>query len=80
MPNVSAVITAYNGVTRHLEQAIMSVLGQTFRNCELIVVDDASTDDIAWLVLRFPQARHFRQAEKGGRAGARTDGVRSRSA
>ena len=32
MLKVSAVITAHNGVTRHLEQVIMNVLGQTFRD------------------------------------------------
>lgn len=68
MPSVSVIIPAYNGVSRHLEEAITSVLSQTFRDLELIVVDDASTDDTARLVLRFPQARYFRRAENGGRA------------
>lgn len=41
---VSVVMSAYNEA-RNIERAMRSVLQQTFRNIELIVVDDASTDD-----------------------------------
>jgi glycosyltransferase involved in cell wall biosynthesis len=76
MPHVSAVIPAYNGASRYLDQAIGSVLAQTYRDIELIVVDDASTDDTGRLVLRFPQARYLRRGENGGQAAARNDGAR----
>jgi glycosyltransferase involved in cell wall biosynthesis len=76
MPRITAIIPAYNGVSRYLEQAIGSVLSQTYRDVELIVVDDASTDDTAKLVLRFPQARYFRRAVNGDQAAARNDGAR----
>src|SRR2546422_5417338 len=75
MPTISVIIPAYNGVARYLEQAIHSVLAQTYRDIELIVVDDASTDDTARLVLRFPTARYFRRAENGGQAAARNDEI-----
>ncbi len=73
---VSIIIPAFNGVSRYLEEAISSVLAQTYRDFELLVVDDASTDDTARLVLRFPQARYFIRAEDGGQAVARNDGAR----
>ncbi len=73
MPIVSVIIPASNGVSRYLEQAISSVLAQTYRDFELIVVDDASADDTPRPVLRFPQARYFRRAENGGQAVARDD-------
>ncbi len=76
MPTVTAIIPAYNGATRYLELAIRSVLSQTFRDLELIVVDDASTDDTSRLVLGIPQARYIRRAENGGQAAARNDGAR----
>jgi glycosyltransferase involved in cell wall biosynthesis len=43
-PLVSIVLPTYNGI-RYLDKVIQSCLNQTFKTWELIVVDDASTDD-----------------------------------
>ena len=40
---VSVIVTVYNG-ERHLAEAISSVLGQSFDDFELVLVDDGSTD------------------------------------
>jgi len=51
MPLVSVVMAAHNG-TAYVAEAIDSVLGQTHADLELIVIDDASTDDTAAVVER----------------------------
>lgn len=43
-PLISVVMTCYN-TGAYVEQAARSILGQTWRNLELIAVDDCSTDD-----------------------------------
>lgn len=77
MPLITATIPAYNGVSRYLEQAIMSALSQFLvQEMELIVVDDASTDGTEQLVRRYPNVRYVRRSQNGGQAAARNDGAR----
>ena len=49
---MSAVITTYN-YARFLPGAIEGVLGQTYPNIEVVVVDDGSTDDTREVVCRY---------------------------
>ncbi|HEC91432.1 MAG TPA: glycosyltransferase [Candidatus Atribacteria bacterium] len=46
MPKVSVIITVYNE-ERYLKEAIESILAQSFKNFELVIVNDGSTDDTA---------------------------------
>jgi glycosyltransferase involved in cell wall biosynthesis len=80
-PLVSAVTIVRDG-ERFLGEAIDSVLGQTYRNLELVVVDDGSTDRSAEIAARFSRAEPDRvrlvQHGDGGTRGmsaARTLGV-----
>lgn len=75
-PLVSVVLTTFNRSALVLP-AIESVLGQTFRDLELIVVDDCSTDDTADVVQRVadPRLRIVRHETNLGLAAARNSGI-----
>jgi glycosyltransferase involved in cell wall biosynthesis len=47
-PNVSIVLPTYNGA-EYLRQSIESCRNQSYRNIELIIVDDASTETQSYL-------------------------------
>ncbi|MBT5834455.1 MAG: glycosyltransferase family 2 protein, partial [Deltaproteobacteria bacterium] len=52
MPRVTVILPTWNRA-EWLETAVESVLTQTFRDYELIVVDDASTDSTAEIIERY---------------------------
>lgn len=43
-PEVSVLLSVFNG-EKFIRQSILSILNQTFRNFELILVNDGSTDN-----------------------------------
>lgn len=55
-PLVSVIMPTYNG-RRWLDQAVGSVLNQTFRDLEVVLVDDGSTDGSADLAATFADDR-----------------------
>lgn len=72
-PAVSVVMPLYNA-RRYVSEAVRSILGQTFTNFELIVIDDGSTDgscDIVKSVAESdPRLRLVRQENRGVSAAA----------
>ena len=54
MPLVSVIIPTYNSA-KFLSRTIESVLAQTYRNFELIIVDDVSTDDTVSIIRSFAE-------------------------
>ncbi|HOL75210.1 MAG TPA: glycosyltransferase, partial [Bacteroidales bacterium] len=49
---VSIIIPVYNG-EKYISDTIQSVIDQTYKNWELIIVDDGSTDNTADVVKQF---------------------------
>jgi len=63
---ISVIIPTYNRA-RFLKEAIESVLAQTYKNLELIIVDDGSTDNTSEVVKEFTDKRiiYLYQDNKG---------------
>jgi glycosyltransferase involved in cell wall biosynthesis len=71
---VSVIIPTYNSA-RYLADAVDSVLAQTFKDFEVLVIDDGSTDETESLMRRYaPPVRYIRQANQGV-AAARNLGI-----
>lgn len=74
--NVSVILPTFNR-TRSLRAAMMSVLTQSYDDLELIVVDDASTEDVEELVRSVgdERVRYVRREKNGGAGAARNTGI-----
>ena len=72
---ISVVLPSYNRA-HILPRAIESILGQTYKDIELIIVDDGSSDNTAEVVGSFSDSRivYVRQ-ENAGACAARNNGI-----
>lgn len=76
VPKVSVVLTTYNG-SRYVREAIDGILNQTFGDFELIIIDDASTDDTVEIAKGYddPRIRLIRNPENHGISATRNIGI-----
>lgn len=72
-PFVSVVVPAYNA-EKTISLALNAILDQTYKNMEIIVVDDGSTDTTASLAQEFLPIRYIYQ-KNAGPAAARNTGA-----
>jgi len=77
-PMVSVIIPTYNRA-HFVGRAIRSVLNQTYQDFELIVVDDACSDNTEEIVRGFndDRIRYIRHDENKGGAAARNTGIKA---
>jgi len=73
-PKVSVIIPVFNG-QNFLREAIDSVLSQTYRNYETIVVDDGSTDATWTIIQSYGSTLLSTRKENGGVASALNCGI-----
>ncbi len=74
-PLVSVIIPSYNRA-EYIAETIESVLAQTYKNIETIVIDDGSTDDTKAVVARYlPKIKYVWQ-ENSERGASRNHGLR----
>jgi glycosyltransferase involved in cell wall biosynthesis len=82
LPLVSIIIVNYN-YGRYLWEAFDSVARQNYPNIECIIVDDASTDESAAVLLeiesQYPRTKILRRKENGGQSVAVQEGFAASS-
>jgi glycosyltransferase involved in cell wall biosynthesis len=65
-PPISVILPVYNG-RKTIREAVSSILGQTFRDFEFIIINDGSTDETAEILASFtdPRIRVLNQENRG---------------
>ena len=81
-PRVSVIIPTYN-CKEYICEAVDSLLNQSFKDFELIIVNDGSTDGteevIEYYINRFPEKIEYIKQKNKGAAAARNAGIRASS-
>lgn len=75
---ITVIMPCYNG-EKYLHEAIDSVLGQSYQNVELIVVDDGSTDGSRDIIRSYGQKIKSLEQQNRGPYPARNHGIREAS-
>ena len=78
MQKVSIIVPAYN-VENYIERCIESLLSQTLKEIEIIIVNDGSTDQTKEKILpyikKYPEKVIYLEKENGGLSSARNYGM-----
>lgn len=76
MPRISVIMPAYNA-EKYIKEAVDSILSQTFRDFELIILNDASSDATEDIILSFddPRIVYVKNEENLGVAGTLNRGL-----
>ena len=75
-PKVSVVIPTYNS-SQFIVETLESVFAQTYKDYEIIVVDDGSTDNTKEVLQPYTSRIKYIYKENGGPASARNVGIKS---
>src|SRR6185437_13622682 len=73
-PKVSVIVASYNGA-RTLKLCLESLRKLNYPNCEVILVDDGSTDATRQIASAFPSVRCIRHEKNFGLSVARNTGI-----
>ena len=76
---MSIITPCYNGA-KYIEETIDSVIAQTYKNWEMLIVDDGSRDDSAQIVTKYCEKEErikLISQENAGSAAARNNGIRN---
>ena len=73
MEKISCIIPCYNQ-SQYLAECIESVLAQTHKPHEIIVISDGSQDETRYIAKQYPEVKYIEQVNKG-LASARNTGI-----
>jgi glycosyltransferase involved in cell wall biosynthesis len=75
-PLVSVIMPAYNAAN-YIEDAIQSVLAQSYKNIELVIINDGSTDDTEQRVQKYNDKRiRYYVQQNAGLSASRNAGIK----
>ena len=76
-PQISVLMPVYNG-EKFLKEAINSILNQTFKDFEFIIINDVSTDNSKNIILSYrdPRIRYYENRKNLGVAKTLNKGLR----
>lgn len=79
MNELVSIITPSFNTAKYISETIQSVLDQTYTNWEMIIVDDASTDDTDMIVASFndDRIRYFKHKINMGAAVCRNEAIKA---
>ena len=74
---ISVIVPAFN-VANYIEKCVASLVNQTYKNIEIVVVDDCSTDDTDKIVSEFVDSRikYFKNERNSGAAVSRNKAIK----
>jgi glycosyltransferase involved in cell wall biosynthesis len=75
LPEVSIIVPAYNQ-EKYIEKCIQSALNQSYRDCEIIIVNDGSTDSTGEICMRYASETRYFEKQNGGPSSALNVGLR----
>lgn len=78
MPKVSVIIPTYNNA-KYIDKSINSVLSQTYKDFEIIIVDDGSSDNTKEVLKQYNGKIKYYYQENKGVSFARNKGIRESS-
>lgn len=74
LPLVSIIVCAYNAQA-FIAETLQSLLAQTYRKIEIVVVDDGSTDNTRAVIQRWTPPIHYLYQANAGSSSARNTGI-----